>query len=62
MSDYKYENPVDRLDDFIDKMSRGIMPQVDDLTFKEIEIRMRELASTIDEDADEDDDNEEAEK
>lgn len=55
MSDYKYENPVDRLDDFIDKMSRGIMPQVDDLTFKEIEIRMRELASSIDEDADEED-------
>ena len=55
MSEYKYENPVDRLDDFIDKMSRGIMPQVDDLTFKEIEIRMRELASSIDEDADEED-------
>lgn len=51
MDDNKYTNPVERLDDFIDKMSRGIMPAaVDDLTMKEIELRMAELSNLIDDD------------
>ena len=45
MSDYQYTVPTDQLDDYIDKMTRGIMPMVDDVTYKEIEIRMHELAS-----------------
>lgn len=47
MSDYQYTVPTDQLDDYIDKMTRGIMPMVDDVTYKEIEIRMHELASEI---------------
>lgn len=52
---YQYTNPTDRLDDLIDKMARGSIPMVDDLTMKEIEIRMNELAAqsaTYEEDED----------
>lgn len=52
MAEYTYENPKEVLDEFIDKMARGIMPMVDDLTWKEIELRMHELASDSAEDAD----------
>lgn len=55
MSDIEYQNPVERLDEFIDKMSRGIMPMVDDTTMKEIELRMHELATMVaDDEFDED--------
>lgn len=58
--DFKYNNPVERLDEFIDKMSRGIMPAtVDDVTMKEIELRMKELS--IDGDVDDYDEDEIAE-
>ena len=50
---YEYTVPTDVLDDYIDKMTRGVMPMVDDITFKEIELRMHELASEV-EDLDED--------
>ena len=58
MSNYQYQNPLDVLDDYIDKLTRGIMPAaIDEITEKEIEIRMRELAAEV-EDIDDADDEE----
>ena len=59
MNDFTYQNPVERLDEFIDKMARGIMPMVDEITMKEIELRMHELAMEV---ADDEDNEEEVER
>lgn len=52
---YEYQNPVDRLDELIDKLARGILPLVDEVTEKEMYLRMKELSEDDDIDEDEDD-------
>ena len=51
MSEYEYQNSDEVLNEYIDKLARGIMPMVDELTWKEIELKMHELASQSAEDA-----------
>lgn len=51
---YEYQVPLEVLDAHIDKLTRGILPMVDDITMKEIEIRMHELTSDLEDELDDD--------
>ena len=51
---YEYQVPLEVLDAHIDKLTRGILPMVDDITMKEIEIRMHELTADLADELDDD--------